>query len=137
MSLNPFVYLKKSEKVNVCLWDTDMSQERITCRRENDVVRDLGRDRTYLLAGAVPVVERTNGGKPTWVYHFDKKTGAGLHFERSGDLVQLQTTPALLHKFVDSNFLGQLVNITPGIGMILLAAALGFFLAGTIFGLFG
>lgn len=136
MSWNPFVYLKKSEKVAVCLWDNDLSHDRITCRREGDVVRDLGRDRTYLLAGAVPIVERV-AGKPTWVYHLDRKTGAGLRFERSGDLVSLQTTPELLHKFVDSNFLGQLVNVMPGIGMILLAFGLGFFLAGTIFGLFG
>lgn len=136
MSWNPFSYLKKSEKVNVCLWDADNSHERLILRREGEIVRDLARDRTYLLSGAIPLLEKV-AGKPQWVYHFDRRTGAGLTFDRDNSLVTLKTSPELLHKFIDSNFLGQLVNVLPGFGMIVLSFALGFCLAGMLFGLFG
>ncbi len=138
MTWNPFIYFKKSEKVKLVIWKNNATAWEIgTARLNGTTARELGKDRTYDLAGEIPILVREESGSTVPYYQVDAQTGAGLHFVRGESLLQLQTNPDLLHKVIDANFLGQLVGILPGIGLIVLAFLLGVFFTGTLFGLFG
>lgn len=137
MSFNPFKWFKRSETIEACIWNTNATENR-RCRLTltGEVGRDLKTDRTYNRAGRIPIPTR-EGNSIKQVYHFDEETGAGVEFQKDSSLITLRTNPDILHNIIDTNLLAQLFGIEPSIKMVVMGFAIGFLLAGTIFGMFG
>ena len=137
MSFNPFKWFKRSETIEACIWNTNATENR-RCRLTltGEVGRDLKTDRTYNRAGCIPIPTR-EGNSIKQVYHFDEETGAGVEFQKDSSLITLRTNPDILHNVIDTNLLAQLFGIEPSIKMVVMGFAIGFLLAGTIFGMFG
>lgn len=137
MSLNPFKWLKRSETINAIIWDKNATEAR-RCKLSltGEIARDIKTDRTYNRAACTPIPMR-DGSRITQVYHFDEETGAGIHFEKSADLMTLRTNPDMLHQILDTSLLAQLFGVEPSFKMVLMGFIIGFLLAGTLFGMFG
>lgn len=137
MSFNPFKWFKRSETIEACIWNTNATEAR-RCKLTltGEVARDLKTDRTYNRAGRIPIPTR-EGGSIKQVYHFDEETGAGVKFKKDENLITLQTNPDILHNVIDTNLLAQVFGIEASIKMVVMGFAIGFLLAGTIFGMFG
>ena len=60
-----------------------------------------------------------------------------MEFQKDSSLITLRTNPDILHNVIDTNLLAQLFGIEPSIKMVVMGFAIGFLLAGTIFGMFG
>lgn len=137
MSLNPFKWFKRAQTIEAMIWDKSAREAR-RCRLSltGEVARDLKTDRTYIRAGCTPI-PTLEGRNVKQVYHFDEETGAGIQFAKSSDVLTLGTNPDILHNVLDSSLLGQLFGIEPSMKQILMGFAIGFLLAGTIFGMFG
>lgn len=137
MSYNPFKWFKRAETIEACIWNTNATETR-RCKLTltGEVARDLKTDRTYNRAGRIPIPTR-EGGSIKQVYHFDEETGGGVEFQKAGGLLTLQTDPDVLHNVIDTNLLAQIFGIEASIKMVVMGFAIGFLLAGTIFGMFG
>lgn len=137
MSYNPFKWFKRAETIEACIWNTNATEAR-RCKLTltGEVARDLKTDRTYNRAGRIPIPTR-EGGSIKQVYHFDEETGAGVEFKKDENLITLQTNPDILHNVIDTNLLAQVFGIEASIKMVVMGFAIGFLLAGTIFGMFG
>ena len=137
MSYNPFKWFKRAETIEACIWNTNATETR-RCKLSltGEVARDIKSDRTYNRAGCTPIPTR-EGNRVVQVYHFDEETAAGVQFTKDGTLLSLRTNPDILHQVLDTNLLAQLFGVEPSIKMVLMGFAIGFLLAGTIFGMFG
>lgn len=134
-TLNPFKWFKRAKPIDACLWDAD-GREYVRLSLDGDFAKNLKNDETFNTAGVYPIREK-HFGKNKMVYHFDRQSGAGIRFERGGDLCTLRTNGILFHNIIDGNLMAQLFAIASDIRMVILAFFLGFFLAGTVFGFYG